>query len=351
MTQPGLFDIEFRLDDLSKIGDPLVFLNETIKWDEFDKILRMARAKDRERRGASNCSGRKPFSLRVMFKVLILQSLYDLSDDQLEFMIKDRLSFMRFLGLKMEDIIPDSKSIWHYREMFTNTNTMDKLFRKFNKMLEQKGFTAKKGTLIDATIVNAPIQRNKRDENEIIKKGEVPEEWKEKSAKIAQKDVDARWGSKHGTPTFGYKAHAAVDNKNKILRHIETTPANVHDSKVYGSLLKSDRNSSKDVWADSGYVGSSDPLPEGYREHVCSKGFRGKPLSEFQKKCNRRKSKVRCRVEHVFGQLKNVMNLFIRTIGLKRAEAKVKMAALCYNMTRLATLTRIKLREKCPLAA
>jgi len=163
--------------------------------------------------------------------------------------------------------------------------------------------------------------------------------------------VDARWGGKHGTPMFGYKAHAAVDNKNKIIRHIETTPANVHDSKAYGSLLKGDKNSSKVVWADSGYVGSGDPLPEGYREHICSKGFRDKPLSEFQKNCNRRKSKVHCRVEHVFGQLKNVMNLFIRTIGLKRTEAKVKMVALCYNMTRLATLTRIKLREKRTLAA
>lgn len=134
MTQPGLSDIEFRLDDLSKIGDPLVFLNETIEWDEFDEILRIARARDRERRGASNRSGRKPFSLRVMFKVLVLQSLYDRSDDRLEFMIKDRLSSMRCLGLKMED---------------------------------------------------------------------------------------ARWGSRHGTPTFGYKAHAAVDNKNKMIRHIE----------------------------------------------------------------------------------------------------------------------------------
>jgi len=163
--------------------------------------------------------------------------------------------------------------------------------------------------------------------------------------------VDAGWGRKHGPPTFGYKAHATVDNKNKIIRHIETTPANVHDCKVYGSLLKSDRNSSKDVWIDRGHVGRSDPLPEGCREHPCSKGFRGKPLSGFQKKCNRRKSKGRCRVKHVFGQLKNVMNLFIRTVGLKRAEARVKMAALCYNMTRLVTLTRIKLREKSPLSA
>ena len=146
-----------------------------------------------------------------MSKVLILQSLYDLSDEQLEFMIKDRLSFMRFLGLKMEDAIPDGKSVWHYRGMFTNTNTMDRLFRKFNRMLGQRGFRAKKGTLTD---------------------------------------VDARWGSKHGTPTFGYKAHAAVDNKNKMTRDIETTPANVHDSKAYGSLLKRDGNSSKDVWAE-----------------------------------------------------------------------------------------------------
>lgn len=309
-------------------------------WSGFDGILLKAKVKDLTDRKVNGNAGSKPFSLRLMLKVFVLQSLYNLSDDQMEYQIKDRLSFMRFLGLN--GTVPDAKTIWNYREMFIRTNVWEKLFRKFDRMLEDKGLFARGGTIIDATIVNVPVLRNKGDENEAIKEGKASEECNSRPAKLAQKDVDARWGSKRGTYTFGYKAHVTADNRNKIVRNVIVTAANVHDSNVYGKLLDGDRNTSKDVWADSGYVGSSDPLPEGYREHVCKKGFRGKPLTAFQEKCNVKKSRTRCRIEHVFGWVKGNHELFVRTIGKARAEAKMLASFLTYNMYRMVALTRPK---------
>lgn len=342
MDQLSFFDLNDRLEQISKIGDPLEVLNEMVDWSKFDGILLRAKVKDLQERNVNGNAGRKPFSLRLMLKVFILQSLYNLSDDQMEYQIKDRLSFMRFLGLGLNGTVPDAKTIWNYREMFIRTKTWEKLFRKFDRMLEEKGLFAKGGSIIDATVVNVPVQRNKGYENEIIKDNKVPEEWKSQPAKLAQKDVDARWGSKHGTYTFGYKAHVVADNKNKIVRNVIVTAANVHDSNVYGKLLKGDRNTSKDVWADSGYVGSSNPLPEGYREHVCKKGFRGKPLTEFQEKCNIMKSRIRCRIEHVFGWVKGNHELFVRTIGKARAKAKILASFITYNMFRMVALARPK---------
>ena len=345
--QPGFFDLQFRLEDLSKIGDPLIELNKVIEWEKFTTILQTARVKDCMSRGVVGQAGRKPFSLLLMFKVLVLQSLNNLSDDQTEYMIKDRLSYMRFLGLSMEDTVPDAKTIWNYREMFIRTGALEKLFRKFDRMLCDKGYSARQGTIIDATIVNAPVQRNTRSENKLVKDGETPEEWKENPAKLSQKDMEARWGNKHGTYTFGYKAHAATDVRYKFIRNVVTTSAEVHDSNVYGQLVKEVENSSKDVYADSGYVGSSDPLPAGYREHVCHKGFRGHPLSECQKRRNHWISKIRCRGEHPFSQLKCRMRLFVRSIGKVRATARVLLGALCYNFTRLVTLEQQKRRAHC----
>ena len=261
--QISLLDVDFnaRLSQLTKLNDPLEALKKNIKWNEFESILQNAYESHRRRLGVKSEAGRKPFKMLLMFKVLVLQSMYDLSDDQTEYMIRDRLSFMRFLDLTMNSTVPDAKTIWNYREMLVNEGTFKELFDKFDEMLCAQGLTAKKGSLIDASIIEAPVQHNRPDENRTIKEGGVPEQWKEHPAKLRQKDCDAKWGAKHGKNYFGYKLHAAVDNKHKLIRNLVVTPANVHDSNVYGQLLEGDKNSSKDVYADSGYCGSSDPLP------------------------------------------------------------------------------------------
>ena len=183
----GLFDLEFRLQELDKGGEPLPKLNETIDWDQFRPTLETIR--DRERK--SN-AGRPPFDVVLMVKILVLQSLYNLSDEATEYQIRDRLSFMRFLGLSLEDSVPDAKTIWLYREQLTEAQLIETLFVQFDAHLNEKGFAARKGQIIDASITAAPRQRNTREENAIIKEGGTPQAWEDHPAKLRQKDVDAR---------------------------------------------------------------------------------------------------------------------------------------------------------------
>lgn len=334
MMQTGLYDWQTRFEQLDKGGDPLVKLNEIIKWDIFRKPLQKVR--DKERKSAA---GRKPYDVIVMFKILVIQSLYNLSDDQLEFQIRDRLSFMRFLGLSVGDTVPDAKTIWLFREQLIEAKLIEKLFHKFDNFLRKNGFAARKGQIVDASIIQAPRQRNSRDENKEVKEGNVPTDWSENKSR--QKDTDARWTKKNDKTFFGYKNHISVDVEHKLIRHYDVTDASVHDSNVFEDLLD-EKNSSRDVWADSAYR-SQDKLDElesrGFREHLQRKGCRNKKLTEKEKQGNYTRSKVRSRVEHIFGvQSQRAGNLLLRTIGAVRAKAKIGLRNLAYNIDRYRTL-------------
>lgn len=334
MMQAGLFDWETRFEQLDTGGDPLVKLNEVVDWELFRKDLEAVRDKDRK----SN-AGRKPFDVILMFKILILQSLYNLSDDQLEFQIRDRLSFMRFLGLGLGDTVPDAKTIWLFREQLTEAELIKTIFDRFDGFLRDNGFTAKKGQIVDASIVAAPRQRNSRDENKQIKEGQTPEDWTDN--KKRQKDTDARWTQKNGKNHYGYKNHIEVDVEHKLIREYEVTPASTHDSQVFEELLD-EANTSRDVWADSAYGGQAhrELLSErGFRGHLQRKGCRHKKLTEREKHGNYTRSKTRCRVEHIFGvQAQRAGCLIVRTIGLLRAKVKIGLRNLAYNIDRYSLL-------------
>lgn len=334
MMQTGLFDWQTRFEQLDNGGDPLVKLNEVVNWELFRKNLETVRDKDRK----SN-AGRKPFDAVLMFKILILQSLYNLSDDQLEFQVRDRLSFMRFLGLSLGDTVPDAKTVWLFREQLAEANLVKKLFERFDKFLRKSGFSARKGQIVDASIVPAPRQRNSRDENRQIKEGRVPEGWSEN--KKRQKDTDARWTQKNGKNHYGYKNHVEVDVAHKLVRDYEVTPASTHDSQVFEELLD-ETNTSRDVWADSAYRSQEtlDKLGQnGFREHLQRKGSRNKKLTEREKRGNTTRSKIRSRVEHIFGvQSQRAGCLIMRAIGMTRAAAKIGLRNLAYNIDRFSLL-------------
>lgn len=334
MMQTGLFDWQTRFEQLNNGGDPLVKLNEVVNWELFRNDLQQVRDKARK----SN-AGRKPFDVVLMFKVLILQSLYNLSDDAIEFQIRDRLSFMRFLNLTLGDVVPDAKTVWLFREQLTEAEMIKPLFDRFDDFLRKNGFSARKGQIVDASIVPAPRQRNSRDENKQIKDGQIPDDWSDN--KRRQKDTDARWTKKNGKNYFGYKNHIQVDAKNKLIREYAVTEASTHDSQVFEKLLDED-NSSRDVWADSAYR-SKDALDklkqEGFREHLQRKGCRHKKLTEREKRGNHTRSKVRSRVEHVFGvQAQRAGSLILRAIGLMRATTKIGLRNLAYNIDRFCLL-------------
>ena len=332
--QSGLFDWQFRFEKLEKNGDPLHHINDVINWESFRPILMTVHEKERK----SN-AGAKPYDVVMMFKILVIQSLYNLSDDAVEYQIMDRISFMRFLGLGLGDRVPDAKTIWLFRERLKEGKLVKKLFRQFDQFLRNSGFAAKKGQIIDASIVAAPKQRNSREENKRIKKGEIPEDWN--VAKRRQKDTDARWTKKMGKTHYGYKNHINIDVKNKLIRDYAVTNAATHDSQVFDELLD-DGNTSREVFADSAYR-SKDHLKRlsqrGFRERLQRKGCRHQKLTEREKQCNHKRSKTRCRVEHVFGvQAMMAGDLILRTIGIVRAKVKIGLSNLAYNMFRYKSL-------------
>jgi len=332
--QTGLLDWQIRFKQLDKGGDPLPKIQTMVDWKQFRPLLEGVRDKERK-----SSAGRKPFDVVLMFKVLILQSLYNLSDEQTEFQIRDRLSFMRFLDLSLGDDVPDAKTIWLFREQLSEARVIEKAFDQFKAYLCEQGFSARKGQIVDASIVPVPRQRNSREENKRIKQGEVPEGWSEQ--KRRQKDTDARWTKKNGQNYYGYKNHIDVDVKHKLIRSYEVSSASVHDSQVFEDLLDED-NSSRDVWADSAYR-SEEKLKElkkrKYREHLQRKGCRHKKLTDREAQGNRTRSRIRSRVEHVFGvQAKRAGRLIIRAIGLVRVKARVGLRNLAYNLDRYSVL-------------
>src|ERR1700677_4507656 len=208
----GFFDEDFRLEKLSKLGDPLERLSKGIDFELFRPVLL-----DKLHVEPKDKGGRKPYDYLLMFKIVILQRYYNLSDDQSEYQICDRLSFMRFLKLTIADDVPDSKTIWHFRERLVDLDIIDKLFDLFKGKLEALGLIIHEGTIVDASFVEVPRQRNSREENKQIKDGEVPKEWKDNENKLEQKDVDARWTKKNGVSFYGYKNHAKCDEKSKLI--------------------------------------------------------------------------------------------------------------------------------------
>ena len=187
----GFFDDHFLLEKLTKLKDPLIKLNDHIDWQLFAPILDVVFNKPKN----SNNVGRPPFDRLMMFKLLILQSLYNLSDDHVEYQITDRLSFKRFLGLKSSDRVPDSKTIWKFRETLIQEEVIEALFYRFNQALDDQSVFAKTGQIVDASIVEVPRQRNTREENKQIKQGETPEVWKKQPfliVHIPNSTIDSR---------------------------------------------------------------------------------------------------------------------------------------------------------------
>jgi IS5 family transposase len=326
-----------RYDALSQKGDPLEHLAQHIPWARFRQTLEKSLARSKRPKG-----GRPPFDAVLMFKVLVLQALYNLSDDQTEYQIRDRLSFMRFLGLDLHQRIPDAKTIWLFRETVAQAGVVDTLFTQFDTYLAGQGLQARGGQLIDASLIPVPKQRNTREENAMVKADECPADWEAQPAKRRQKDTEARWTKKHGVSHFGYKNHVNVDKRHKLIRRYTVSDAAGHDSQVLEEVLQS-KAAGRDVWADAAYRSDeieSQLKKRNLRSRIQSKGYRNKPLTAKQTQTNQRRSRIRARVEHVFGH--HVMAMggkLIRTIGRVRATAKIGLKNLTYNFQRFLVLT------------
>jgi len=351
--QKGFWDFERRLEELSAEGDPLQKLAETVDFEMFRPIL--LRALRRSRRGPG---GRPPYDPVLKFKMLVLQALHGLSLAQTSYLVRDRLSWMRFCGLGPGDAVPDENTLWDFREALIAAKALDKLFARLNEAISAAGFLPMGGQIVDATLVAAPKQRNTDDEKADIKAGRTPREWKDKPAKLRQKDRDARWTVKFARareradgqplpdiaiPFFGYKNHISIDRRHGIIRRCVTTDAAAHDGARLREGLIDAANTASDVWADTAYRSQANEeylKRHGKRSRIHHKKPRGKPMPKNMARGNAAKSKIRAKVEHVFAEQKSRMGLFIRTIGIRRAEAVIMLANMAYNMKRWCWLNR-----------
>jgi IS5 family transposase len=348
--QPGFFDVDSRLRELSAKGDDLERIAGLVDFELFRPDLVHAVPRSDGTKG-----GRPAFDPVLMFKILLLQAMHGLSDERAEYLIKDRLSFMRFLGLGLTDAVPDANTIWTFREALKRAHAVDALFHRFDAALKAAGYLAMGGQIVDATLVAAPKQRNTEAERAAIKQGEIPAGWIEKPAKLRQKDRDARWTVKFSkakpredgspqvdiaVPSFGYKNHVSIDRQHGLIRGWTTTHAAAHDGARLEDVLDGD-NTASDVWADTAYRSAKNEAMlarRGLVSRIHRKKPQGRPMPERTRQANARKSAVRSKVEHVFAHQKGLMTIIVRTIGIARAKVKIGLVNLAYNIRRLVWL-------------
>ena len=259
-----------------------MMLKEVVDFEQFRKELEKLFTNNSKK----NNAGRKPIDPVFMLKVLFLQRLYNISDNQVEYQIKDRMSFREFLDIQSVDDVPDEKTVWKYKNIMANAGIGIKLFDKFNEQLASMGLIVNEGKIVDASFVIVPKQRNTREENKMIKEGEGRELWNDNPHKKRHKDVDARWTKKGGINYYGYKDHTLVIEKTKMIKNFVVTPASVHDSTPVDILIDG-------------------------------------------------------RIEHVYGFMEQSMKgLFFRGVGIVRATFYIGFTNLVYNMYRLVQIMK-----------
>lgn len=313
-----LFAHEAHHQKLDELGDPLQEIERHV-----DFATLAARVDESVPRPDRTKGGRPPYPTETMVRILVLKRLYNLSDEQMEYQLLDRMSYKRFCGLDDALRVPDRTTIWHFENRVGQAGAQA-LFGEMAEQLARKGFIARGGQIIDATLVKAPVQRNSRQENEQVRQGNVPEDWND--AKRRQKDVDASWTKKNGKSHFGYKLSVNVDGRYK-----------------HAKGLLDERNTARVVYADKAY--SSQALraelkDRGLRDGILKRAGKSKALTQRDEQRNRRLSRMRCRVEHVFAGIEQMGGKMVRTIGRTRAGFAMTMMALCYNIKRLVCLQR-----------
>lgn len=345
----GFFDEFEQLEKLSKLKDPLEKLTGKIDFEVFRETLNRIY----EKTVRKSVAGAKPYDYLMMFKIVILQRLYNLSDEQMEFQLNDRLSFKRFVGLELSHKVPDTNTIWTFREKLGHDENERKLFECFYRELEECGLIVSAGKMVDASFHEVPRQRNSREENKTIKEGEIPADWQEEKnkKKLRQKDTDASWTKKNNETFYGYKNHIKADVGSKLIDDYTVTDASVHDSQTLETLLTED-DAGQPLYADSTYTGENQEKSISnvkMLNEVHEKGYKNKPLTEAQKASNKGKSKYRARVEHIFGFIENSMcsGAFMRCIGKARARVVIGLTNLTYNMCRAAQLNINMSKQKC----
>lgn len=296
--------------------DRLSEVHGLLDWQPFEGLLVGIHAAAR---------GEAAYPPLMMFKLLLLQRWYDLSDPAMEEAVADRLSFRRFAGLALEDETPDHATIWRFRERLVKDNLIDPLMAELARQMDRKGVILRHGTLIDATMVTSAARRPRV-----------------KETPISPVDPEARFGANNESRRFefGYKAHIAVDAGSNLVRAVRTTPANVQEIVEAPGLVQGDEAA---VYADRGYDANRlhrHLAERGITDGVMRRRRQGRPLEPAAVAHNYQLSLMRRPVEAVFGTLKRLYRMGrMRYFTMARNHLAVSLACFGYNLRRLHALT------------
>jgi IS5 family transposase len=290
-------------------------INEMVDWRKIGWQLERMYRKDH---------GRPAITPLGMFKLLLLEYFYDLSDVQVVKELHDRLSFQRFTGIDVHEHKVDDSSLVRFRDRLEESGRMEKVYRLFNVQLEEKGYIIKKGTIIDSTLVKSHNKPGKTDTD-----GELL-------------DPDAEWTVRDGESHGGYKVSISVDEESELIREVMVTGAATHDSVLFENMVIGDEET---VYADKGYTSEAnrDYLAcLGIRDGICHKGYRNRPLLGWQTSLNKRLNKHRCAVERKFAEAKerHGMRRF-RYAGILRNKIQVFATVMIINMKRALKLPQL----------
>lgn len=327
--QLTLMDAVMSFSPRTKMSKAVKTLNQLHDMVNWQALVNIVSDLDMTKTGLG---GRPPIAFEVKLKMLFLQYTFNLSDEELEDQLIDRLSFQQFVGLSFEQEIPDFTTIWKFKEALVQSGKMDRIFSSIVHQIELQGVILKKGTIVDATIIpsgNRPLSKGKRKKLE-----ENPS---------SQIDTEAQSTEKNGRKYFGYKGHIGIDAESKIIRKRTFTPANVHDSVEMEKLMSGDEQG---IWADKAYPKQKDKRAAramGIYYGVLDKATRGKKLSAKQEKRNRQKSSVRAAVEHTFGFMNKKLKVAALYAKNKMRNAlRFDMWCIIYNVLRADFLLKRK---------
>ena len=288
----------FVTDDFEKYRKKTrkeIFLEEMdriIPWKALSKVIKPYYPKPK---GA----GRRPIGIERMLRIHFLQHWFELSDPGAEEALYDSRAMRQFVGIDLgKEPVPDETTILNFRHLMERHNLGDEMFRLVNEYLAENGLKVNRGTIVDATIIDAPTSTKNKDK---------------------ARDPDMRQTRKGNQLYFVMKTHIGVDNHTKLIHSVAVTADNVHDSQLFGDLLHGDETH---VWGDSAYAGQKKLLYERApraKDFTQKKGSRYHKLTEAEQSANRYKSKIRSRVEHVFGVMKRQFGFTkIRYRGLEK---------------------------------
>lgn len=290
-------------------------LSSLVRWSRFERLLKGMRDPG---------PGRGGYPPLLMFKALLLQSLYGLSDPELEEALSDRLSFRRFVGLSLEDDTPDHSTVCRFRQRLLEKGLLEKLFGELDRQLDRAGVMVKRGTMLDATLIESQASARPRGDGRVA-------------------DPDARFAKRQGKDgsCFGYKAHVGVDEGSGLIRAVVTTPANVNDTTPADRLIRGDERA---VWGDGAYHTRTRERAlkaRGIKPRLARRANKHHPvLPPRLRRYNRLIARRRAAVETTFATWKRRMGLTgIRYIGLAKASAQVMLAAMAFNLRRWAAMS------------